>query len=363
VEKALPNDTPISAVDLFCGCGGMTHGLLASGIKVEVGIDIDADLEYAYKTNNPEAAFLRCDLTKMHSGSIAKMFRAGKYRLLAGCAPCQPFSNLTHNWKKYQHHNLNLLDHFGNFVADIRPELVAMENVPGLACRGKTIFERFIATLRKCEYHVDWRIINCQEYGVPQTRRRLVLLASRLGVIKIPEGRFRHPGQWRTVRQTIGHLHPLMAGEEDPSDPIHVASRLSPLTLARIRATRHDGGTRRDWPDELFLNCHGKKLGNQYLTSYGRMWWDRPAPTMTTKISISEGRFGHPEQDRSITLREAALFQTFPILYQFWPPGQKLKHRAVSRMIGNAVPPTLAKEIGRTLMKHIEAFCGKDGGP
>ena len=351
----LTADSPISAVDLFCGCGGLTHGLLCAGIKVEAGIDIDAQMEYAYVTNNPGAAFLRWDVADTNSRSIAGLFDSGKHRLLAGCAPCQPFSKLTNGVKKHQ--AWDLLDYFGNFVADIRPELVTMENVPELADRGRTVFDRFVATLRKCDYHVDWRVVHCPEYGVPQSRRRLVLLASRLGEIEVPDGRYRHPSRWRTVRQTIGRLRPLEAGEEDPFDPMHAASRLSSLNLERIRATRHDGGTRHDWPDRLVLDCHRRKSGQRYFSIYGRMWWDRPAPTMTTLCTgIGNGRFGHPEQDRTITLREAALFQTFPRSYQFWPPDEKVNRKAVGRMIGNAVPPKLARELGRALMEHIAAI-------
>jgi DNA (cytosine-5)-methyltransferase 1 len=352
--KELVADSPVSAIDLFCGCGGLTYGLLQAGIKVDAGIDLDAQMEYAYVTNNPGAAFLRWDVADTNSRSIAELFGSEKYRLLAGCAPCQPFSKLTNGVKKHQ--AWDLLDYFGNFVADILPELVTMENVPELADRGRTVFDRFVATLTKCEYHVDWRVIHCPEYGVPQSRKRLVLLASRLGEIEVPDGRYRYPSRWRTVRQTIGRLRPLEAGEEDLSDPMHAASQLSSLNLERIRATRHDGGTRHDWPDRLVLDCHRKKSGESYFSIYGRMWWDRPAPTMTTLCTgIGNGRFGHPEQDRSITLREAALFQTFPRSYRFWPLDQKVNRKAVGRMIGNAVPPKLARELGRALMEHIAA--------
>lgn len=351
----LTADSRISAVDLFCGCGGLTFGLRQAGISVVAGIDIDAQMEYAYATNNPGSVFLLRNVAATSSSDIADLFESGKYRLLAGCAPCQPFSKLTNGSRK--HGAWGLLDHFGGFVADILPELVTMENVPELADRGRRVFERFLATLSGRDYHVDWRVVNCAEYGVPQSRKRLVLLASRLGDVRIPEGWYKHPSQWRTVRQVIGQLPPLAAGEEYPSDPLHAASRLSPLNLERIRATRHDGGTRHEWPDRLVLDCHRKKSGERYFSIYGRMWWDRPAPTMTTLCTgIGNGRFGHPEQDRSITLREAAMFQTFPRGYRFWPPDQKLNRKAVSRMIGNAVPPKLARELGRALMEHVAAI-------
>lgn len=350
----LTADSPVSAVDLFCGAGGLTHGLLRAGVKVEAGIDIDEQAQHAFVVNNPGVEFLKWDVSHKNYPSIQKLFSPGKYRLLAGCAPCQPFSKLTNGVRHHQ--ASDLLDNFGRFVAGILPELVAMENVPELADRGRVVFDRFVHTLEKLDYHVDWRIVQCPEYGIPQSRKRLVLLASRLGKIEVPEGRCRYPSQWRTVRQTIAKLPPLEAGEEDPTDPMHAASQLSPMNLKRIRATKHDGGTRHDWPDELVLDCHRKESGKSYFSIYGRMWWDQPAPTMTTFCTgIGNGRFGHPVQDRSITLREAALFQSFPRSYEFWPPDGRLNRKAVGRMIGNAVPPRLAKELGRAIMEHVAA--------
>jgi DNA (cytosine-5)-methyltransferase 1 len=348
----LTGESPVSAVDLFCGAGGLTHGLLQAGIKVEAGIDLDGQMKYAYERNNPGVRFLRWDLARKNCNSIEKLFDTGKVRLLAGCAPCQPFSKLTNGRKR--HCAWGLLDNFARFVRGIVPELVTMENVPELADRGREVFERFVGTLDALDYHVDWRVVHCPEYGIPQSRRRLVLLASRFGPISVPEGRYRRPSQWKTVRQTIGYLPELEGGEEDPSDPMHAASLPSQTNLKRIRATPHDGGSRNEWPDELVLDCHRRKSGESYYSIYGRMWWDKPAPTMTTLCTgIGNGRFGHPEQDRSITLREAALFQSFPRSYEFWPPDQRLNRKAVGRMVGNAVPPKLARELGRAIMQHI----------
>jgi DNA (cytosine-5)-methyltransferase 1 len=187
-----------------------------------------------------------------------------------------------------------------------------MENVPELADRGRDVFDRFVRRLEKLDYAVAWQFVNSQEYGVPQGRKRLVLLASLLGPIGVPAGRYLHPSQWRCVRDAIGNLPELESGEEDVSDRLHGAPLLSDTNLKRIRATPHDGGTRHSWPDELVLECHKKKSGERYFSIYGRMCWDKPAPTMTTLCTgIGNGRFGHPEQDRSITLREASLFQSF----------------------------------------------------
>lgn len=353
IEKT--SDSPVSAVDLFCGAGGLTHGLIQAGIKVEAGIDIDKSAEYAYVTNNPGAKYLCWDVGAKYYPSIEKLFAEDKIRLLAGCAPCQPFSKLTQAIDRHQ--CWDLLNNFGRFVSRIQPELVTMENVPELAERGRTVFDKFVNGLRRLDYHVDWRIVRCEEYGVPQLRRRLVLLASRLGELKVPEGKLTTEGKWKTVRKTIGKLPPLKSGEESPNDRLHVAARLSDLNLKRIRATRRDGGNRHDWPKRLMLECHKKSSGERYHSIYGRMWWDRPSPTMTTLCTgIGNGRFGHPEQDRSITLREAALLQSFPQGYEFWPSGTKLNRSAVSRMIGNAVPPRLAKALGLAIMDHVEAY-------
>lgn len=346
-------DSPVSAVDLFCGAGGLTHGLRQAGIKVEAGIDIDKQAEFAYTANNPGSQFLLWDLSHKNSRSIQKLFRPGRLRLLAGCAPCKPFSKLTNGIK--HHSDWDLLDYFGRFVKGVVPDLVTMENVPELAERGDEVFQRFLGTLGDLDYSVDWQIVNCPVYGVPQSRRRLVLLASRIGTINIPDGRYPHPSKWKTVRQTVGHLRALNIGEADPNDPLHVAPLLSPLNLKRLRATSHDGGTRQEWPDDLVLDCHRKKSGERYFSIYGRMWWDKPAPTMTTLCTgIGNGRFGHPEQDRSITLREAALFQSFPRRYAFWPRDQKLNRSAVSKLIGNAVPPRLARSLGEAILNHIQ---------
>lgn len=345
-------NSPISAVDLFCGAGGLTHGLLRAGISVDAGIDIDKDAEYAYVTNNPEAKYYRWDVGRTSSPSLKALFARDKYRLLAGCAPCQPFSKLTQAIDR--HRSWDLLNNFARFINRIQPELVTMENVPELAVRGKDVFEKFVGALGRLDYHVDWKIVRCEEYGVPQFRRRLVLLASRLGELKVPQGRWRSSNQWKTVRGAIGRLRAVESGEESPNDRLHVASSLSPLNMKRIKATKPDGGDRHDWPEELVLECHRKKSGARYHSIYGRMWWDKPSPTMTTLCTgIGNGRFGHPEQHRPITLREAALLQSFPMSYEFWPPEKKLNRAAVSTMIGNAVPPRLAEALGEAILRHL----------
>ncbi len=354
-------NSPVSAVDLFCGAGGLTYGLRRAGIRVEAGIDIDEQAEHAFRVNNPGVEFLRWDVSRKYCPSIAKLFRPGAIRLLAGCAPCKPFSRLTNGGGP--HEDWNLLDNFGRYVRGLLPELVTMENVPELADRGSEVFERFVGVLRSCGYHTDWKVVRCEDYGVPQSRRRLVLLASRISEIHVPNGGQRSPSRWKTVRDAIDGLSPLSSGEEDPKDPLHAAVRLTPVNLKRVRATPHDGGTRRSWPKRLVLACHQRSTGKSYGSIYGRMWWDRPGPTMTTLCyGLGNGRFGHPEQDRAITLREAALLQSFPDSYEFWPPDRELNRNSIGRMIGNAVPPKLARALGKALLSNVLAKPAPAGG-
>lgn len=350
--KARLDASPISAVDLFCGAGGLTQGLLRAGVSVEAGIDIDPDAEYAYTRNNAGAKFLRWDLSHKYSPSVEKLFKEKRYRLLAGCAPCQPFSKLTNGIKK--HRSWDLLDSFGRLVSGIEPELVTMENVPELKERGEGVFQRFLKRLAEAKYHVDWKVVRCADYGIPQARQRLVLMASKLGPVRVPRGRYSSQS-WKTVRDAIGDLPELEAGQRDPNDRLHTAAKLSPKNLMRVRATPVDGGSHADWPRELLLACHKRKSGARYGAIYGRMWWDQPAPTMTTLCNgIGNGRFGHPEQDRAISLREAALIQSFPRNYQFWPCDVELGIKAIARMVGNAVPPRLGKVIGTALLRHVQ---------
>ena len=348
-------ESPISAVDLFCGAGGLTYGLRMAGIRVEAGIDIDSRAQYAFEENNPGSVFKDWDLGRKRPSTIAKLLDNTKVTLLAGCAPCQPFSNLTNGQEN--HKSWDLLGHFGCLIRNIKPDLVTMENVPELARRGAKVFDAFLSVLEEYDYCVDWKIVSCKEYGVPQNRHRLVLLASRLGEIKIPKGNYAAPSRWKTVKSAIGRLPAIASGETSSNDALHVAVKLSPLNMKRIKATKADGGSRKDWPKALVLDCHKKKSGKSYEAVYGRMWWDRPAPTMTTLCTgLGNGRFGHPKQDRAISLREAALLQSFPRDYVFWPSKQKLHRSAIARMIGNAVPPKLGESIGRLLIRHTESL-------
>lgn len=347
--KSTPT-VPASVVDLFCGAGGLSYGFKLESFRLAAGIDIEEACRYPYETNN-EAPFLRKDIAKIAAREIEGLFIPGCKRILVGCAPCQPFS--TYNQKnadpKWQ-----LLQHFGELIEKIRPDIVSMENVPRLIkFRQGSVFKSFVETLRCAGYHVVWRVLFGPDFGLAQTRSRLVLLASRLGEISIPEPT--HLGRHRTVKHEIGRLRPLEHGAVDPRDPLHCASKLSGINLRRISAAK-PGGTWRDWDENLVAECHRAETGRGYSSVYGRMSWGSPSPTITTQFfGFGNGRFGHPEQDRALSLREGAMLQGFPRGYEFVPPGHRVEFKIVGRLIGNAVPVKLASAIARTVRAHIES--------
>jgi len=346
----------IDAVDLFCGAGGLTYGLRQAGISVKAGVDLDKACQFAYEENN-HAEFIPKSVTELGLEDIQKHFSKGAIKLLAGCAPCQTFSTYSLKRRATESQNVSgrwfLLKEFARMVSLLKPELVTMENVPGLAVQG--VFEDFKQTLRNEGYQISAQVVDCVQYGIPQKRHRLVLLASKLGEIRLlsPE---ECDVTTKTVRDAIGGLPRLESGEKNATDSLHQCSRLSPLNLQRIRASK-PGGTWRDWPNGLVAKCHLKDTGCTYGSVYGRMSWDEPSPTMTTQFyGFGNGRFGHPEQDRAISLREGALLQTFPIDYQFIPSGKLVNLRQVGKMIGNAVPVKLGEIIGRSLVRHVKDY-------
>jgi len=335
----------IRGVDLFCGAGGLTQGLETASIDVSFGVDIDPDCEYPYQANN-KAKFILKSVEELTASDFSETFKDSAFSLLAGCAPCQPFS--TYQQGKYgpSDKRWNLLQHFGRLVREVQPDLVTMENVPRL--QKQKIFSDFVSELEREGYQVSHIVVNCAEYGVPQYRQRLVLLASKLGSIEMIEPTT-PDGRHATVRDLIAGLPPLKAGEICAEDPLHRACELSPLNLERIRASK-PGGTWRDWDEHLIADCHKKSSGKSYPSVYGRMTWDDPAPTMTTQYyGFGSGRFGHPEQDRGISLREGAILQSFPRNYKFVPRKAPIYLKSIGRLIGNAVPVNLGKAIGQRI--------------
>lgn len=341
-----------SVIDLFCGAGGLSHGFKLEGFDVVAGVDIDDKCRFPFERNN-DAPFLLEDVATIDATALNARFSPGLPRILVGCAPCQPFSKYSQGREDGR---WQLLEHFSRLICEMRPDIVSMENVPRLQkFKGSMVFDAFVRALRNNDYFVDWKIAYCPDYGIPQARSRLVLLASRYGPPGVPTPT--HSSDcYPTVRRSIGGLPPIGAGEGHEEDPLHRCSALSPANEKRMLASR-PGGSWRDWSEDLVTACHRKPTGKGYSSVYGRMNWDEPAPTMTTQFfGFGNGRFGHPEQDRAISLREGALIQTFPPDYAFVPEGRKVEIKTIGRLIGNAVPVDLGRAIARRIRCHLDEY-------
>jgi DNA (cytosine-5)-methyltransferase 1 len=338
----------IVVVDLFCGVGGLSHGFVQEGLRVAAGVDLDPACEYAYQSNN-NGKFIKADITNLSGEDLNKHFGNADVKILAGCAPCQPFSSYAQRYDEKRDNKWNLLEQFSRLVEECQPQVVTMENVPAL--RDHQVFSKFVASLERQEYEVWFDVVDSSLYGVPQTRKRLVLLASKFGKIEIIPPTTRLPV---TVRKAIGDIPRLKAGQTHSKDRIHTASSLSETNLKRIKASK-PGGTWKDWPKELVAKCHKVESGKTYAGVYGRMEWDKPAPTMTTQcFGFGNGRFGHPTQARAISLREAAILQSFPKRYKFVDENADLNIKELGRLIGNAVPVKLGRAIAKSISLHVK---------
>ncbi len=339
-------------IDLFCGIGGLTHGFVSESFPVVAGFDTDESCRYAYEANN-KTTFIHKDVATLQKRDLEAFYEGAKIKILVGCAPCQPFSS--YNFKNEDTQKWFLLHEFARLIAEVQPQIVSMENVPQLLNFKKAnIFKDFIKILDEHEYKVTFKIVDCTKYGIPQTRKRLVLLASKLGEIALIDET--HKENPITVKDVIQHLEPLQHGKQSEKDPLHRVPKLSTLNLKRVQQSKQ-GGTWRDWDSSIRLKCHQKETGQSYCSVYGRMSWDEPSPTITTQCyGLGNGRFGHPEQDRAISLREASLLQTFPIDYQFIDPKKVVSTRTLGTHIGNAVPPKLGQVIAQSIKKHLEDY-------
>ncbi len=341
----------ISAVDLFCGIGGLTYGLKRAGIPVVAGIDINETCRFAFEKNN-KAVFINKNIKEFKGSELGELFSDSKIRILVGCAPCQPFSKHTHkNRQKSKDKEWGLLYDFLNLVKETKPTIISMENVPQIT--KHEVFHDFVKDLESFGYHVFWKPIFCPNYGIPQNRTRLVLLASLLGSIEILPPTHKTT-QYKTVKDAISKLEPIKAGETSKNDPLHRSCILSPINLKRIKHSK-PGGSWKEWDPRLRAKCHQKKTGKTYYSVYARMSWDKPSPTITTQFfSFGTGRFGHPEQNRALSIREGAILQTFPKKYKFIPSASVVELKKLGKHIGNAVPVRLGEIIGKSIIKHIK---------
>ncbi|AMJ65952.1 DNA cytosine methyltransferase [Hymenobacter sp. PAMC 26628] len=341
------------AVDVFCGVGGLTNGFNTAGLRVVAGIDFDESCKFAYEKNN-KATFLHQDITKVTAEEVAALYPQDAVKILVGCAPCQPFSRMRGD-RPDKDEKWKLLYSFGKLIEKVEPEVVSMENVTLLASYDKgKVLNDFIDKLEGLGYYVSKFVVNAANYGVPQRRYRLILFASKRGKIKLVSKT--HVGkELVSVAHAIEKLPPIEAGQADRDDPLHRARSLSPINMRRIQATR-EGGNWTDWPAELSadLKCRETEEGKKFTSAYGRMSWKDPAPTLTTHcMGLSNGRYGHPKQNRAISLREAALLQSFPTGYQFVEEGKPTIISNLARHIGNAVPPKLGEAIAQSILKHL----------
>lgn len=328
----------------------------AAGMQIVLGIDNDEDAKRTFECNFPESSFMMRDIRYVGSEDLENYLPADPTQplLFLGCAPCQPFTKQNTNRKLGEELRL-LLREFGRFVEHFEPTFIFVENVPGIQDTNDETapFHAFVRLLTKIGYHIAFDTILCQDYGVPQRRKRLVLIASVLGELNFPSATH-GPGtehlEYATVRSAIGDLPPLEAGQSDETVLNHRAAGLAPVNLRRIMATP-EGGGRLDWPPELVLNCHnGDYTGHTDV--YGRLVWDQPASGLTTRcISLSNGRFGHPVQHRAMSVREAGCLQTFPRNFEF-----KGSLAAMARQIGNAVPVRVAEVFGNLFVTQWQDY-------
>ena len=326
-------------VDIFCGIGALSHGFKLAGFDIKAGYDIESTCEFAYEFNN-KATFYTKDIKDIKVDEVKSHFSGKLPSILIGCAPCQPFSTYRTRYEKDPQYSL--VDYFANLAIGVQPDYISMENVPTLVSfnNGK-VFKKFISKLEGANYSVNWNIMRCEEFGIPQKRRRLVLIASKFKSASVPKP----TNKSLTVRDVIGSQNKLHAGQTDSADKLHKARSLSPKNMKRIKASK-PGGNWTDWPFSLRADCHKKTSGKTYTSVYARMEWDKPSPTITTQFGgFGNGRFGHPEQDRAISLREGALLQSFPENYKFFSDQENPNMQTIARWIGNAVPIKLAEAI------------------
>jgi DNA (cytosine-5)-methyltransferase 1 len=333
-------------MDLFSGSGGLTQGLHRAGFRVAGAIEMDDLAVETYLDNHPEVHVWPTDITKVTGATVKRELglSKGDLDLLAGCPPCQGFSTMRNlnGTRRVRDDRNDLVFEFFRFVDELRPRMIMLENVPGLAEDRR--FKILLRQLRELKYHLDYRILDAADFGVPQRRKRLILLGSRNSPVELAS-----PARAkRTVRDAIGGLKPAGTSGDALHDHGEHRSRAINQLIKRVP---RDGGSRAAAGRTHRLACHISCDG--FKDVYGRMSWDAVAPTITTGcVNPSKGRFLHPTEDRAITLREAALLQSFPRRYKFSLRRGKF---AAAVMIGNALPPEFVRRQAAVLHRHLES--------
>lgn len=349
----------VTAIDLFAGGGGLTVGLKRAGFNVISAVEIEDNAFATYKANHPEVHAFKQDLRTIKGTYLKKLSPTGSVDLLAGCPPCQGFCSLTSKYRKDDQRN-ELVIEFARIVKEIRPKMVMMENVPGLNQRGKALFEELINSLSRAGYFVTHKVLQVADYGVPQNRRRIVLLAGLGFHIPFPPPTHSKDGNgnlkpWRTLRSVIKNMKkPLTLSEATKKGgphlfDWHVVRDMAPQNVRRIKLVK-PGKSRNSLPEALRPDCH-KKRDDGFSNVYGRASWDQVSPTITGGCTtLSKGRFGHPREDRTFSVRESALIQTFPPDYIFDTP--YMEH--VCNIIGNSLPCDFAEVLARQCMNVLK---------
>ena len=338
----------IKAIDFFSGAGGLTKGLQLSGIDVFAGIDFESSCKDTYEKNN-NAQFINKSIIDVTAKEVKDLFKnntsSNDYTMIAGCAPCQPYS-MINTRKKKDDDRKTLLDEFRRIIKGVKPHFVLMENVSRLNAENQ-YFASFIKMLENNGYKYEYKVLNAKDFKVAQNRKRLFLIATRLKKINLTFDTLK-TYEPITLKDVIYDLEKIEHDKPSKIDFLHKSKTLGKLNLKRIKATPKNGGLRTSWSDDLKLSCHKKK--EAFLDNYGRLAWNKLSSTITTKFhEYCSGRFGHPEQDRALSLREGALIQTFPKDYIFYG-----RDNQIARQIGNAVPINLSKAVGETFMIAIE---------
>ncbi len=336
------------AIDLFSGCGGLSEGLRQANFNVVAGVEIDKTAALTYKMNHPDTVLLQKDIRSVSRADFMTPLNGSTLHLLAGCPPCQGFSSMRRLNKKSPALDARnqLISEYYRLVKLMRPLTIMLENVPGIA--DYDLFTQVVGNLKKLGYHVAFNVVDVAHFSVPQRRRRMVLVGSKLGPIAVAKGG--DAGQ-ATVRDALSVLSERMEFDE-----LHdVYTRHSPNIQEMISLIPKNGGGRKDLPERYQLECH-KKENVGFSDVYGRLKWDAVSSTITGGcLSPSKGRFLHPEENRGISAREAALLQTFPLSYKF--PVESPK-RDLALMIGNALPPKFCRAQARNIYEHLVSHLG-----
>jgi len=337
-----------NSIDLFCGAGGLTVGMHRSGFVTKAAVEINTDAVKTFKLNHKQTQILDKDIREVKPSDIKKLLNGEPLHLLAGCPPCQGFSSVRRlNGSNVVDKRNSLILEYLRLVKSLKPVTIMMENVPGL--KSYYLFKRMIKELKGLNYRIDFEIVNVKDYGVPQRRKRLVLVGSRLGPIEVAKGK----SSKTTVRDAIGKIEPVSRTK----DAVHrIFPSHSPKIMEMIKLTPKNGGSRTDLPKRFILECHLRD-GVGFNDIYGRLRWDDYSTTITGGcLNPSKGRFLHPTKNRTITAREAALLQSFPRQYKF---PNNISKTSLALLIGNALPPKFSYAQSKNIKDHLDLYLKK----